>query len=95
MRITIRLKPGSSRTRIHGWEHRPDSGLVLVASVAAPPIDGRANAMLIRLLADTLAIARADLRISHGLASRTKIVELPDGTRLDALGSPPDPTVAG
>lgn len=87
MRITVRLKPRSSTTRIIGWQTQADATSALVAAVAAPPVDGKANEMLIRLLAQSLQLHRADVRIVHGLASRTKIVELPDGTRLDGLGS--------
>ena len=40
----------------------------------APAVDGAANAALVNLLADTLGVARRDIRIVAGAASRQKLV---------------------
>jgi uncharacterized protein YggU (UPF0235/DUF167 family) len=44
--------------------------------VAAPPEGGRANDAVVRLLADSLGVAAADVSIVSGLASRDKTVSL-------------------
>jgi uncharacterized protein (TIGR00251 family) len=76
-RITVRLTPRASRDAIEGW-----SGDVLRVRVTAPPVDGRANEALVRLLAVTLGIAPSRLSIVTGAAGRTKLVEI-DGMPLE------------
>jgi uncharacterized protein YggU (UPF0235/DUF167 family) len=44
--------------------------------VSAPPEAGKANAAVLRLLADTLALPLQDLSIVSGQSSRDKVVEL-------------------
>jgi uncharacterized protein YggU (UPF0235/DUF167 family) len=44
--------------------------------VAAPAEGGRANAAVVDLLADTLALPRASVTLVSGLSARDKIVEL-------------------
>jgi uncharacterized protein YggU (UPF0235/DUF167 family) len=52
--------------------------------VAAAPEDGKANAALVRLLADTLSIGVQDVAIVSGHGSRDKIVAL-DGVTIDEI----------
>ena len=44
--------------------------------IAAQAVDGKANAALVKFLAKTLGVARGDIEICAGLASRDKIVEI-------------------
>ena len=71
MSITIRvhLTPRSARDEVLGWE-----GDVLRARVTAPPVEGRANEALLRLLADALGVPKSSLRIVRGQRSREKLV---------------------
>ena len=46
----------------------------LKVRVAAPAVDGAANAALVRLLADELDLAVRDVRIVAGARSRQKLV---------------------
>lgn len=71
VRISIRVKPRASRTRIL----RAD-GLSIEASLAAPPVDGAANAELIGLLSRTLGVSKTSLRLVLGETGKNKVVEV-------------------
>jgi len=47
---------------------------VLVARVAAPPVDGRANAALCKLLAGAAGVPPSRVSVVRGLTSRDKTV---------------------
>ena len=52
--------------------------------LAAPPVDGAANAELVRFVAERLGVPRAAVRIAAGAGSRRKVVEV-DGIGAEAL----------
>lgn len=83
-RIAVRLKPRGHRDELIGVEDG-----VLQARVSAPPVDGRANEALRRLLAKRLGVAPSRVRVLRGEKSREKLLEV-DGldqeTLLEALG---------
>jgi uncharacterized protein YggU (UPF0235/DUF167 family) len=54
--------------------------------VAAAPVDGAANAALLRLVASALGVAPSRLRIAGGASARRKIIEV-DGFEAGALRS--------
>lgn len=68
-RIRIRLTPRAARDEIAGWQ-----GDVLRVRVSAPPVEGRANAALERLLARALGMPRSAVRIVSGERAREKTV---------------------
>lgn len=70
-RLSLRVSPGASRTAIVG-RHGPGWKL----RVAAAPEDGKANAAVVRLLADVLGISERDVEIVSGHTSRDKTVAL-------------------
>ena len=70
-RITCRVQPRSSRSKIMGLF----DGALKVA-LTAPPVDGKANAALIDFLADRFAVTRSAVVLKSGQASRRKIVEI-------------------
>lgn len=51
-------------------------GEALKVRVAAPPVDGAANAELLRFLADLLGVSRARVQIVSGATARRKSVLL-------------------
>ncbi len=70
-RLRLRVTPGARRSGIVGrygeaWKVR----------VAAPPEDGRANAAVVRLLAETLELPRDSVTLVSGHGTRDKVVEL-------------------
>lgn len=78
-RIDIHVQPRASRSEIVGMH----DGCVKIR-LAAPPVEGAANAALIELIADRLRIARNRVRIVSGIAARRKVVEV-DGIGREAL----------
>ncbi|MGE3274622.1 MAG: DUF167 domain-containing protein [Vicinamibacterales bacterium] len=79
--LDVRVIPRAGRTAIAGTR----DGAVLVR-LAAPPVDGAANAALVTLLADTLDVPRRAVRILAGETARTKRVRI-DGIRAAAASA--------
>ena len=73
VRLTVHVKPRASRSRILRCE-----GLELVVSLAAPPVDGAANAELLQLLASALGLRKSALLLVGGQTSKHKVVEVSD-----------------
>lgn len=67
--LLVHVQPGAKRTRLAG-EH----GERLKIAVAAPPLDGRANAAVVALLAERLGLPKSALRVAAGEHSRDKRV---------------------
>jgi uncharacterized protein len=70
-RLQLRVSPGASRAAVVGRH-----GAAWKVRVAAPPEAGRANEAVLRLLADTLQLARRDVELVAGHASRDKVVSV-------------------
>ena len=69
--IRVRVQPKASGNQILGF--RED---VLRLRVTAPPEDGKANAAVVRLLAQTLGISRSRLEVVRGHSSRDKVIRV-------------------
>ena len=67
--IQIRLQPRARRAGIVG----PVGGRLKIA-VSGPPVDGKANAELCRLLGDLLGVAKSAVLLLQGETSREKTV---------------------
>ncbi len=70
-RIRVRLTPRSASNEIIGWR----DGLLRVR-VTAPPIDGKANAALERLIAKTLGVRKSAVSLVSGARGREKTIEI-------------------
>jgi uncharacterized protein YggU (UPF0235/DUF167 family) len=46
--------------------------------VQAPPVDGAANAALVRLVASAVEVPPSSVRVVSGLTSRRKLLEIDD-----------------
>jgi uncharacterized protein (TIGR00251 family) len=85
VKLEVHAKPRAKKSRIVGWR-----GPALDVALAAPPVDGAANAELVRLLAEALGIAKRQITVVRGESSRNKLVsvegldEADVRTRLDA-----------
>ena len=74
VQIAVRLTPRGGRDALDGSETLSDGRCVLKARVRAAPTEGEANAALIRLLAEVLALPRSRLSIAGGATARLKTV---------------------
>ena len=65
--LAVLVQPRASRTKVVG-EH---DGRLKIA-LAAPPVDGEANAALIEFLSDELGVRRAEITLLDGDTGRRK-----------------------
>ena len=78
--LSLRVRPGARRSGVIGVH-----GPVLKVQVAAPADDGKANAELVRFLAEALGVPRRSVTIRHGHRGRDKTVEVPGTCDLSGL----------
>ena len=71
--LAVKVRP---RSRASTLTRQADGSFV--ATLKAPPVDGRANAELVGLVAGYLKLPKAAVRIKAGAGGRTKLVEVPD-----------------
>ena len=76
IRLAVRLTPRASRTGLDGVVTGADGRGAVQLRVAAPPVEGAANAALIAYLAEALDLRRRDIRIVSGETARQKMVTL-------------------
>ena len=70
MKIEVKVRPNSKTEEVIQEGHS------FTVKVKEPPIGGKANRAVIELLARHLAVSESRLRISKGLKSRIKIIEV-------------------
>ncbi len=73
--FTVRVVPRASKSGIVG-EH---NGAVKVR-LTSPPVDGAANAELIKLLAKSFGVARSEVSMIAGETSKTKRIRISGAT---------------
>jgi uncharacterized protein len=69
--VALHVQPGAGRTEVVGRH-----GAALKVKVAAPPVDGRANDAVCKLLADLVGVPPSSAELIAGASSRTKRVRL-------------------
>jgi uncharacterized protein len=69
--LKIRVQPRASRTEVAGEREG-----AIVIRVNAPPVDGRANEAVCRLIAKRLGVASGAVRVVRGEAARDKLVRV-------------------
>ena len=93
VRLAVRLTPRGGREAIDGWAVDGDGRSYLKVRVAAPPVEGAANAALIAFLAKTLGVSRSSLAIASGAGARLKLIDIAGCDPLSlarAVGRPPE-----
>jgi uncharacterized protein len=66
-RVIVHVVPRARRSQVAGRH-----GDAIKIKVAAPPLDGAANAELVRFVAEQLGVPRAAVTIASGAAGRRK-----------------------
>ena len=69
--LTLRVQPGAGRSEFAGLH-----GDALKLRLGAPPLEGKANAELIRFLADAFCVPQRNVLLLRGETSRAKIVRV-------------------
>jgi uncharacterized protein len=70
-RIVVRLRPRGSRDELIGMRDG-----VLQARVTAPPVDGKANRALCKMIAERVGVAPSKVSVMRGEKSRDKLVRV-------------------
>ena len=71
MQKKVKVKPNSKQQKIL---EQPDGSLIV--HLKSPPVDGKANEELIKLLADKFDVPKSCITIKSGLTSRQKLIEI-------------------
>ena len=71
MQKRVKVKPNSKQQKI---EELPDGSLIV--HLKSPPVDGKANEELIKLLAKNFDVSKSSIRIKSGTTSLQKVIEI-------------------
>lgn len=84
MRLSVRVRPGASRTVVSGRYGAPAPGApdVLCVAVTARAVDGKATEAVLAAVADAFDLPKRSVALVSGRTSRTKVLQLE--------GSPPE-----
>ena len=76
VRLAVRVIPRAARTEVDGIVQDVEGRPLLKLRLAAPPVEGAANAALIAFLAEMLGLRKADITIRSGETGRIKLLHL-------------------
>ena len=82
--LAIYLTPHSKRNALGPLYTDPSGKTYLRAFVTAVPEDGKANQVLIKLVAKTMKLPKSSVMIVSGHAGRRKMLEI-QGTQIDLV----------
>lgn len=71
MKKRVKVKPNSKQQSV---EEQTDGSFIV--HLKSPPVEGKANEELIKLLAKKFCVPQVKIRIKTGLSSRQKIIEI-------------------
>ncbi|MBH8562178.1 DUF167 domain-containing protein [Nostoc sp. CENA67] len=69
MQKKVKVKPNSKQQKI---EEQTDGSLTV--HLKSPPLDGKANEELIKILAEKYDVPKSHIKIKSGLSSRLKLI---------------------
>ncbi len=69
--LTLHVQPGAKRSEVAGLH-----GEALKIRLAAPPIEGRANAALCKFIAEIFGVTQRQVELKQGAQSRHKVVAI-------------------
>ncbi len=67
--VRVKVTPRSSKSEVMG-----EKDGVLIVKLKSAPVDGEANAELIRVLAEYFDCAKSNIEIKKGMSGRVKMV---------------------
>lgn len=76
VRLAVRVTPRAARNGLDGKAPGPNGRPALRLRVAAPPVEGAANAALVAYVAEALRMRKSDVSIVSGERGRSKLLEL-------------------
>jgi uncharacterized protein (TIGR00251 family) len=71
MRIKVKVKPNSKQRKI---EQKVDGSFIVW--LKSPPVNGKANQELVKLLADKFKVAKSQVIIKSGTMCQSKLIEI-------------------
>ncbi len=71
VRLALQISANAKKTEVMGV-----LGEALKLTLAAAPLEGKANVALIAFLAKTLGVPRSALRLTHGHTNKNKLIEI-------------------
>ncbi|WP_299663143.1 DUF167 family protein YggU [uncultured Psychromonas sp.] len=80
--LRLYLQPKASRDQFVG-QH----GEELKIAITAPPVDGKANAHLVKFLSKQFKVAKSAINVEKGLQSRHKLVRIKQPKNLPSIFS--------
>jgi hypothetical protein len=78
--LALHVQPGASRTEVASV-HGAEGDARLKVRLAAPPVDGKANAELLRFLAEAFGVPLRQVCLLRGATSRQKTVRVESPAR--------------
>ncbi len=79
--LTLHVQPGAKHTEVAGRH-----GDALKVRLAAPPVEGKANAELLRYLAYAFGVPLRNVTLLRGGASRHKVARIENPSQRPDLG---------
>lgn len=71
VRLAVQVQPNAKQSEVVGvLEH------ALKIRLRAAPVEGKANAALVKFLAAALGVPRSAVTITHGLSNKRKLIEI-------------------
>lgn len=71
MQVKVKVTPRSSKSEVMG-----EKDGVLIVKLKSAPVDGEANAELIRVLAEYFDCAKSQIQIMKGTTGRVKMISV-------------------
>lgn len=69
--LKLHVTPRGSRNEISGWR-----GDTLCVKITAPPVEGAANAAIVKFVADRLGLRKSQIELVSGDKSREKTLRI-------------------
>jgi len=73
--FAIRVQPGAKKTAVTGIHGEREAAAVKL-SLAAPPVEGRANEAVVDFFAELLGVPKRHVAILFGETSRSKVISV-------------------